>query len=168
VSESGRPNIFAERWARHVEHGTFALRGTRVGAAAGASALGAGVFEVRPGARDLPYHCHHGIEELLFVLSGRPTLRRPDAERELEPGEVVAFPAGGEGTHQLINRTDAPVRYLMVSTIASADVLEYPDSGKVGALGGRFGAAGAVAHMFAADRRLGYFDGEDGTDGGTR
>jgi uncharacterized cupin superfamily protein len=126
------------------------------------------VFEIEPGKSNLPYHAHHGIEELLVVLSGRPTLRTPAGEQELVAGDVVAFPAGGEGAHQLINRTSAPVRYLMLSTSATADVIEYPDSGKVGALGGVWGAPGAVAHMFSSAAQVGYFDGEGGAEDATR
>ena len=73
------------------------------------------------------------------MLRGRPTLRTPQGERELAEGEVVAFPPGREGAHQLINHGDAPVRYLMVSTKATADLVEYPDSGKIAAQGGRRG-----------------------------
>jgi len=33
-----------------------------------------------------------------------------------------------EGAHHLLNRSDAPVRYLMVSNRPSPDAVEYPDS----------------------------------------
>ncbi len=162
------PNVFGDGWEREVSHGPFSVRGTRVGAAAGAQRLGAGVFELAAGKSNLPYHAHHGIEELLVVLSGRPTLRTPAGEQDLLAGDVVAFPAGREGAHQLINRTSAPVRYLMVSTSATADLIEYPDSGKVGALGGVWGAPGAAAHMFSASAQVGYFDGEGDAGDATR
>ena len=162
------PNVFTDVWERDVSHGPFSVRGTRVGAAAGAQRLGAGVFELAAGKSNLPYHAHHGIEELLVVLSGRPTLRTTTGEQELVAGDVVAFPAGGEGAHQLINRTSASVRYLMVSTTATADLIEYPDSGKVGALGGVWGAPGAVAHMFSASQQVGYFDGEGDAEDANR
>jgi uncharacterized cupin superfamily protein len=155
-----RPNVFSGDWERSVEHGSFSLRGSRVGAAAGASGLGLGVFELAPGKRNLPYHAHFGIEELLVVLRGRPTLRTPEGERELAEGEVVAFPAGRAGTHQLINATSEPVRYLMASTTAGADVIEYPDSGKIAAQGGQWGTPEAVAHLLSTAEQIGYFDGE--------
>ena len=155
------PNVFAHSWEREVAHGRFAIRGTRVGASAGAERLGATVYELAPGKRNLPYHAHFGIEELLIVLSGRPTLRTPAGERELEEGAVVAFPAGPDGAHQLINASAYPVRFVIVSTMANADVIEYPDSGKVAALGGAWGTPEAAAHMFARAAQVGYFDGED-------
>src|SRR5580692_728054 len=92
-----------ESWDREVSQGRFELRGRRVGEAAGARQLGAGVFELAAGRTNLPYHAHHGIEELLVVLSGRPTLRSPSGERELVAGDVVSFPPGAEGAHQLLN-----------------------------------------------------------------
>jgi uncharacterized cupin superfamily protein len=154
------PNVYEPSWERTVEHGGFALRGSRVGAAAGARALGLGVFELPPGKRNLPYHAHFGIEELLIVLAGRPTLRTPDGERELAEGEVVAFPAGRAGTHQLTNNTAAAVRYLMASTKAQADVVEYPDSGRISAQGGEWGSPDAASYMLSTAQQLGYFDGE--------
>jgi uncharacterized cupin superfamily protein len=162
MAERPGPNVFGQTWEREVAHGPFALRGTRVGAAAGSQRLGACVYELAPGKRNLPYHAHFGIEELLIVLHGRPTLRRPDGERDLAPGEVVAFAAGRDGAHQLINNTDSPVRYLMASSSAAADLIEYPDSGKIGARGGSFGSPDAVSYTLSAAEQLGYFDGEDG------
>ena len=154
------PNVFADEWERDVSHGPFGIRGNRVGAAAGAERLGASVYELAPGKRNLPYHAHFGIEELLIVLSGSPTLRSPAGERQLAPGEVVAFAAGRDGAHQLINNGESAVRYVMVSTTAPADLVEYPDSNKIAAMGGGFRAPGAVSYMLSTVEQLGYFDGE--------
>jgi uncharacterized cupin superfamily protein len=153
-------NVYSDGWEREVLHGPFAIRGSRVGAAAGAEQLGISVYELTPGKRNLPYHAHFGIEEALIVLRGRPMLRTPAGERQLEEGDVAIFPPGRDGAHQVVNNTDAPVRYVMISTMAGADLVEYPDSGKVAALGGVWGTPGAVAHMFSAAQQVGYFDGE--------
>ena len=48
-----------------------------------------------------PYHFHHGMEEWLLVVDGTPTLRTPDGERELRRGDVVCFPPGPDGAHQV-------------------------------------------------------------------
>ena len=92
--------------------------------------LGASLYELDRGNFAL-YHAHHGSEELLIVLRGRPTLRTPDGERQLEEGEVVHFPAGPDGAHGLRNDTDEPVRYVMAGTRTSPEVVEYPDINKV-------------------------------------
>ncbi len=157
-----RPNVYGEGWEREISHGPFAVRGARVGAAAGAERLGAAVYELPPARRNMPYHAHFGLEELLFVLRGTPTLRSPAGERELVEGEVVCFPPGRDGAHQLINNTDSPVRYLIVSSHTAADVVEYPDSGKVAARGGPLGAPDSVAYILSTEHQLGYFDGEAG------
>jgi uncharacterized cupin superfamily protein len=162
MAERESPNVFGEQWEREIAHGPFGIRGTRVGAAAGARRLGLSVYELPPGKRNMPYHAHFGIEELLIVLSGRPTLRGPDGERELGEGEVVAFPVGRAGAHQLINNGETPVRYLMASSSADADLVEYPDSGKIGARGGGFGTPDSVSYLLSSAEQLGYFDGEAG------
>lgn len=71
-----------------------ALKGVRIGEQAGSRALRATLYEVDPGGRVSPFHVHHANEELLVVLSGAPTLRTSDGERELADGEVVAFLPG--------------------------------------------------------------------------
>jgi uncharacterized cupin superfamily protein len=92
--------------------------------------LGATVYELDPGD-SVVYHFHHGMEELLVVLRGRPMLRTPEGERELDEGESVYFPVGPDGAHGTRNDTDEPVRYLMVSTRPSPEVAEYPDLRKI-------------------------------------
>jgi uncharacterized cupin superfamily protein len=89
------------------------------------------VWELDPGASSGPYHVHHGTEELLVVLDGSPTLRTPDGERELKRGDVVHFPVGEDGAHQVLNRSDGPARYLMVAAHTGMDVIEYVDERQV-------------------------------------
>ena len=140
------PNILNPEWEAELP----GVRGQRVGAGAGAEKLGATLYEVDPGGRVSPLHIHHGNEELLIVLSGRPTLRTLDGERELEAGEVVAFPAGRRGAHQVLNRSEAAARVLIASTMVYPEVAEHPDSGKVLAISGR---PDETAAMFLAFRR---------------
>jgi uncharacterized cupin superfamily protein len=88
--------------------------------------LGGSVYELGPG-NWVPFHFHHASEELLVVLRGRPTLRIGKGSRQLDEGEAVHFPVGPDGAHGLSNETDEPARYLMVSTLRSPEVAEYPD-----------------------------------------
>lgn len=101
----------------------------RVGAQAGARELAANVYELDPGAVGSPLHVHHANEELLLVLAGTPSLRGPDGTQSLSAGAVVAFPRGQAGAHSLVNRSDAPARYLVLSTTNRPDVVEYLDTG---------------------------------------
>jgi uncharacterized cupin superfamily protein len=93
--------------------------------------LGAALWELQPGASQFVYHFHHGTEELLVVLRGSPTVRMHDGDRELAEGDVVPFPRGPEGGHQVRNDGDEPARVLIVSASADPDVAEYPDTGKL-------------------------------------
>ena len=99
---------------------------TPVGAQAGARELAANVYELDPGAVGSPLHVHHANEELLLVFAGTPSLRGPDGTQLLPAGAVVAFPRGQAGAHSLVNRSDVPVRYLVVSTTNRPDVVDYP------------------------------------------
>ena len=92
--------------------------------------LGASLYELGPGNFAI-YHAHHGSEELLIVLRGRPTLRTPDGERQLAEGDAVHFAPGRDGAHGLRNDTDEPVRYVVAGTRPSPEVVEYPDLGQL-------------------------------------
>jgi|SRR5215207_4190938 len=124
------PNLFEPEW---VERTDAPLRGrvARIGALAGATQLGATLYEIAPGQNGSPFHLHHANEEMIIVLAGRPTLRTINGSRVLEPGDVVACPRGPAGAHQLQNRTEQPARALVISTMVYPDVAEMPDSDKV-------------------------------------
>ena len=66
-------------------------------------------------------------------MSGAPTLRSPEGERVLRAGDVVCFPTGPEGAHDVRNDGDEPARVLMLSTRIYPEVPVYPDSDKIGA-----------------------------------
>ena len=72
----------------------FRRNSTRVGAALGAARTGLSVYELPPGQAVSPYHYEDPDEEWLLVVSGTPTLRHPGGEEELEPWDLVFFPAG--------------------------------------------------------------------------
>lgn len=101
--------------------------------AAGGS-LGGSIWEIQAESSQFVYHFHHGSEELLIVLKGSPTVRMHDGDRELAEGDVVPFPRGPEGGHQIRNDGEATARVLIVSTNADPDVAEYPDTGKLAAI----------------------------------
>jgi uncharacterized cupin superfamily protein len=105
--------------------------------------LGASVWELRPGAGQFVYHFHHGTEELLVVLRGEPTVRMQDGDHRLREGDVVPFPRGPAGGHQLRNDTDETARVLIVAAHADPDLAEYPETGKVATiLGGEHAVHG--------------------------
>jgi uncharacterized cupin superfamily protein len=124
-------NLFGNDWDGEWGPDGYHRRMTRVGARLGGEGVGATLYELPPGQRSWPYHYEYGNEEWLLCLVGRPTLRTPEGERELEPGDIVAFSEGPAGAHQVANRGDEPARFLIVSTKNAPAVAVYPDSGKV-------------------------------------
>jgi uncharacterized cupin superfamily protein len=101
--------------------------------------LNASVWEFQPGATQFVYHFHHASEELLIVLRGAPTVRMHDGDRELTEGDVVPFPRGPDGGHQIRNDGDSVARVLIVAANADPDIAEYPETGKVGiSIGGSY------------------------------
>jgi uncharacterized cupin superfamily protein len=135
VVSGPRPNVFTESFSRE----RSGLRAEPVVEAAGGELLGGTLYELAPRYEGVPLHIHHAMEELAIVISGRPTLRTLEGESELAPGDIVAFPRGRRGGHTLANRTDEPVRYLMVSNKVMPELVEYPEDGTIRALTrGRF------------------------------
>jgi uncharacterized cupin superfamily protein len=95
----------------------------------GADMLGASLIEHLPGSSGGSLHMHYGVEEMFFVLSGAVTVRTPEGEEQLSPGDVVYFPEGPDGLHTFWNRTDEPARMLGISTKRFPDVVAYPERG---------------------------------------
>jgi uncharacterized cupin superfamily protein len=107
-------------------------RAARVGSKLGASRLGMSVYDVPAGEAIGPYHFEWTDEEWLIVLEGQVTLRTPEGMQEIGPGEVVCFPAGPAGAHQIRNAHDAQVRVAIISTKNEFGIVEYPEIEKVG------------------------------------
>src|SRR5262245_1507890 len=102
-------NLFDPDWESTQEQEGFRTQRASLGHQAGSDRLGASLFEIEPGNAAFPLHFHLGNEEMLIVIAGTATLRDSKGERELAEGEVVAFPVGENGAHQVINRTEGPV-----------------------------------------------------------
>jgi len=137
----------------------FRAQRARISRQAGAERLGLSLWEVPPGQAAYPYHAHLTEEELVVVLAGTPSLRTPDGWRKLEQGEVVPFPRGEEGAHQIVNRTEETVRFLAFSSSGEPDVVLQPDSGKIGAFERRPDGGGLRVWFRREDERE-YYDGE--------
>ena len=152
-------NVFADGWDQEQAQPGYTWKRKFVGRRLGGELIGASVFELAPGEKSFPYHWHHANEELLLVLEGSPTLRSPEGERELAPGDVVLFRRGQEGAHQLRNDHGAAARVLIVSTLIEPEVAEYPDSGKIGTISGPVDAR-TLRRFFRASDEVEYFDAE--------
>ena len=126
-----RFNLHGDEWDETRDRDGWRIREAFVGQHLGGQLIGASMSEVEPGSKLWPYHAHHANEEWAIVLRGEPTLRTPEGEHVLSEGDVVVFTRGPDGAHQIINRTDATVRVLMLSSRVGPDVVDYIDSGKV-------------------------------------
>lgn len=149
-------NLFSAELDYAQEREGFRWRGATIGERIGATKIGCSVYELEPGERTFPYHLHWGNEEWLLVLGGTPTLRAPEGERELRAGDVVAFPEGPNGAHAVANRSEAPVRVAIFSTLRLPSVVEYLDSDKVGV---RWGSGDEVLRFRRGDA-VDYWEGE--------
>ena len=120
--------------------------------------LGASLYALPPGQATFPYHYELGNDELLVVVAGRPTLRSPEGERELWAGDCVLFPSGEEGAHQVVNRSDAEARVLLVSNFALPRAAVQADSGKIMI---RWSAEPDDRAWFDLRSTVDYWDGEE-------
>jgi uncharacterized cupin superfamily protein len=123
-------NVHGDVWDDERERPGYRQRRVALGPRLGATKVGMSLFELPPGEKSFPYHYEIGCEEWLIVVAGRPTLRDPSGERELEPGEVVCFPDGAAGAHQVRNDSQEPVRFLVLSNKPPVALARYPDSKK--------------------------------------
>jgi len=121
--------------------------------------LGCSVDIVAPGQRSCPYHLHHAQEEMFIVIEGSGTLRVAGRMLPLKSGDVVFIPAGPEYPHQIINSSDAPLKYLSISTRESPEICEYPDSDKYLAMSGK-GGVQTFGAVHRNDAKLDYWDSE--------
>jgi uncharacterized cupin superfamily protein len=138
----------------------FALSSRWLGRATGARGIACSLYEVPPGKTAFPNHYHCANEESLYVLEGTGTLRIGPDKVAVSAGDYATFPVGPAHSHQLLNTGDSPLRYLCFSTMIPTEVVGYPDSKKIGALG--FGGAGEqwLRLMVREGSSVDYYDGE--------
>ena len=114
--------------------GNFVFQRRRLGAPAGARALGCSHYELPPGKTAFPFHFHTNTEEAIYVLEGTGTARLGGDAVAVRAGDYLAMPAGPDAPHALTNTGATPLRYLAFSSPATPiaiDVVAYPDSKKV-------------------------------------
>jgi uncharacterized cupin superfamily protein len=154
------PNINDPDFDEPREHDGYRAQRARLSRQAGSERLGMSLWEVPAGEAAYPYHFHYTEEEMLLVLQGRPSLRTPEGWRELAEGEVVSCLRGEGGGHQIVNRTDETVRFLSISTSGEPDIVNYPDSGKLGAFERQPDGSG-LWKLFRLAEAVDYYDGVD-------
>jgi uncharacterized cupin superfamily protein len=135
-------------------------RGAGIGSLIGLRHLGASYDELPPGKRACPFHNHHANDEMYVILAGSGTYRCGDQEYAVRAGDVLGAPAGGRETaHQLINSGSDTLRFMVVSSMHSPDVCEYPDSDKFGVFVGE-GSERRFRFIGRENAAVDYWDGE--------
>jgi uncharacterized cupin superfamily protein len=99
----------------------------RLGAAAGATAVGVARVEVDPGARMGPVHVHGAEEEIFFVLGGRGLAWLDGAVHEIGAGDTIVCVAGGPA-HTLI-AADGGLDVLAFGENAAPPLVHLPRAG---------------------------------------
>jgi uncharacterized cupin superfamily protein len=105
-----------------------ALGAAKLGPLLGADRLESAVVDLEPGRDPEPYRYAFGRETWLLVLAGTPVVRHPDGEDRLEAGDLVCFPEGPAGAHQLLHRGESVARALVVSTTGWPTNVCFPDT----------------------------------------
>lgn|GEM_PF-1373384 len=150
------------------------MMGQRLSASAGATSVMVNRDCISPGGRSAPLHWHSAEEELIFVVSGTPTLRQvrgitardrgdgrpagmpdftsPSEQRvQLQAGDVVAFGPHLPIAHQILNESGEECELLSIGLADPQDVVVFPERGRVFVK-----ALGRSAPL----QRTKYFDGE--------
>ena len=76
----------------------------------------------------------HGVagdSTMLGLLERGPEAMRELGEQTLDPGDVVSFPTGFSGAHQVRNMSDGPARVAIVSAQTDVCIVEYPEERQV-------------------------------------
>ncbi len=139
----------------------FASQIARVGPLLGLTRLGCALQVVPPGKKAFPHHLHHMADEMMVILEGRGTYRWGEERFPVQAGDMIGAPMASRA-HQIENNGEADLVYLTFSNNAEADVVEYPDSGKVGYRAGMAGGDRASGSIRAVGRmtETDYWDGE--------
>ena len=135
-----------------------------IGRRLGAQKLGYNLTVVPAHKQAFPMHNHRANEEMFFIVAGEGEFRVGTERFPIRAGDVLCCPPGGSETaHQIINTSDADLKYLAVSTRITPEIAEYPESEKFGVFGEFTGADGNPQTFRFIGRHSGtvdYWDGE--------
>jgi uncharacterized cupin superfamily protein len=99
----------------------------RLGEAGGLTQFGVNLVTLQAGALSSLRHWHLAEDEFVMITSGECVLLQDAGETLMRAGDCAAFPANSPDGHQVINRTDQPVSFLVVGSKAKCEVVTYSD-----------------------------------------
>lgn len=151
------------------ERGRFQARFGLLGKALGTGKIGLNVTEVPAGKTAWPRHYHYNNDEMFIVLAGTGVLHYGDDDFPLAEMDVAHIEAGTGIPFQIENTGEVTLRYLALSSLDPADVMVYPDSGKIGIMSlaaPHRNLSGEGLQPFrrwiGQDMEIGYWEGEAG------
>lgn len=150
---------------KHGDQKHFQAERAKITDSIGGGKLGCSVYKVPPGKKAWPYHSHHANEELYLILEGAGIYRYGNEEYQIRAGDIMVAPPGGtDQAHQILNNSEANLRYIAVSTMESPDIMEYPDSEKFGVFAGAAPGGDASSRTFShfgrTEDAVGYWEDE--------
>jgi uncharacterized cupin superfamily protein len=126
-----------------------------IGRTVGAELTGFSLYELPPAQTAWAYHYELNREEWLIVVAGEVVVRRPDGDCPLRAGDVLCFPIGETGAHQVRNDSGAPARFVMPSSSAGDGYVAIrPDSGTA------LISSPGFRMIVSTEHALDYWDGE--------
>lgn len=115
---SNYPPVFAARMNGRIKRPLGDLFGLKN--------FGVNLTTLLPGAVSALQHRHSRQDEFVYIVEGEATLVAGQGEVMLTPGMCAGFPAGGV-SHNLENRSGAPVVYLEIGDRTEGDEATYPN-----------------------------------------
>lgn len=109
------------------DEGCGLFEAVSLGDAVGLTQFGVAIEKLLPGGMSSQRHWHENEDEFLYMLTGNLVLVENDGEHALKEGDAVAWRAGDDNAHHVINRSDEPAFYLIIGTRAKDEVVTYPD-----------------------------------------
>lgn len=92
----------------------------------GLTQFGAFVEILPPGSASSLLHWHAEADEVVFVLEGNVDLHEGETVTTLTPDQAATFKAGVATGHRLVNKSNAPARYMVIGTRGDRDRVTYP------------------------------------------
>jgi len=93
----------------------------------GLTQFGVNLVRLPPGQWSSQRHWHHGEDELVYILEGRPTLVTDAGKQLLAPGMTAGFKAGVPNGHHLVNESGSDVLYIEIGSRLASEEAEYSD-----------------------------------------
>lgn len=119
VSATGYPPEFAMAVAgRRVQ---------RLTKPTGLEDFGVNIVTLLPGTWSSQRHWHEAEDEFVILLEGEAMLIEDEGEVPMKAGECAVFQKNSENGHHLVNRSDAPAKFLVVGANGVNGNCYYPD-----------------------------------------